>query len=74
LSLDGNSFIVSWAEQNIRLHTHPGLDQSLRAGGAAARILPRWPQGADACDTSCAIVGLRPEGRAEALSGKYSMR
>jgi len=54
---------------------HASRFGSVFAGrGAAARILPRWPQGADACDTSCAIVGLRPEGRAEALSGKYSMR
>jgi hypothetical protein len=43
LSQDGNSHIDSWAEQNIRLHSDPGLDQSLAAGaGAGIEILPGW--------------------------------
>jgi len=47
LSQDGNSFIVFWEEQNIRLHTRPGLDQSREAGAAdltrlaAGRECPR---------------------------------
>ena len=69
LSQDGNSFIVSWAEQNIRLHTQPGLDQCLETGGRRIDVLPRRPQGANACGI---CVGPCSEARAEALRGKYS--
>jgi hypothetical protein len=70
LSQDGNSFIVSWTEQNIRLHTHPGLDQSLEAGDRRIEVLHGWPQGANARGISCATVGLCSEARAEALTGQ----
>ena len=43
---------------------------SLEAGGRRIEVLPRWPQGANACGISCATVGLCSEARAEALSGK----
>jgi hypothetical protein len=69
LSQDGNSLIVSLAEQNIRLHTHPGLDQSLAAGGRRIEVLPGWPQGANACGIFCGTV---LGNLAEALSGKHS--
>jgi hypothetical protein len=69
LSQDGNSLIVSWAEQNIRLHTHPGLDQSSETGGRRIEVYPAARQGANARGI---YVGPCSEGRVEALPGKYS--
>jgi len=56
LSQDGNSLIVFWAEQNIRLHTHPGLDQSPETGGRRIEVYPAAPQGANACGILCGTV------------------
>jgi len=56
LSQDGNSLIVSWAEQNIWLHTHPDLDQSVETEGRRIELLPRRPQGANACGVLCGTV------------------
>jgi hypothetical protein len=60
LSQDCNSFIVFWVEQNIRLHTHPGLDKSLEVGGRRIEVLPGWSQGVSVCGISCGTALGRP--------------
>jgi hypothetical protein len=67
LSQDGNSLIDSSVEQNIRLHTRPGLDQSPAAGAGGSKFYPAGRRGRE-CPAAfhagpCSEAGLKPCGK-----------